>query len=200
MAVVSSLSYIQGDPIHLGLSLQIKSWERDWAGLLLSCCFLSAQQSLISLCYRLDYALSCSDGSEMLAGQPNVKGLIPGVVGTRIVYNHSPFGARNVLGEPLSAPVPRFQKIYFYSALGTWISSIFILLALNVMGYLEFREEHLGVYQLYLSGALMPITLVFVAVCRGEFRMVWKYREEWSLKSCKNARDDTEAKQETETK
>ena len=143
----------------------------DWTAIIYSSFVSVGAFGIISLCYRMDYAIAHPD--ELLVGPPDVKVTVADaieVTGTRISYKYCRSGNAR----------PRFRKPYFHVAVWGWLMSYVVVATLKVAGYIECSAESAGLIALYVLHPLICFSVLLCSVVRGEVKKVWGYCEDWA--------------------
>ncbi|KAM0756495.1 hypothetical protein T439DRAFT_31301 [Meredithblackwellia eburnea MCA 4105] len=149
-----------------------------------------------SLCYRFDYSLHLSSTLIDTSSAPvpqmvfaeiptNSNSRLCKIVATLPFFNKlSPAELSVGMRVPTEGP-GAFGKVYFATALGSWIFTQLLCIFLSTtIPVLSSRSTDITFFMMFLSFPLSvlltSLAVLVVAAVRGEFLALWTYVEEWA--------------------
>ena len=182
VVIFAVIGVVSGRPLSL---FPIKPGNSASLFALLVSCYMSAIVfDGFATCYRFDYA-SCR--SSLLHSGGDERNILPSTPSpTQSRADPSQGHGQNeptalVKVQDLSSEVP-FPVPYFRSVLLGWTTACLILPLLTPRFVTVECYEIVGYHLFFLSGLTMLLFLIGRSLIRGEFRMLWAYKEDWGHK------------------
>ncbi|KAH8112883.1 hypothetical protein DFH11DRAFT_1728226 [Phellopilus nigrolimitatus] len=144
-------------PISLPIGIDVDDNVVNWNSIFMSTFWSASSFSILSMCYRFDYANALpADFKPLVSKKP---------VGFYIRHGDA--------NETFPTP-------YFTAAIDVYIFAYVIVALLSTGGVIKCRVENVAAYLLYIASPAMGITILLLATARGELRKLWGYKEDWN--------------------
>lgn len=164
------------------------TYSLSWTSLLLAVPMSSYLLNLALLCYRFDYSIARSalcDGEAIGLALEKVN-----PESGEIITEEDAIPCENT---QIAVHIPScietsFAKPYYYTALATWLCTNFLFIALSPTHLRIHTYTLVFVHRAALTALpMMHIAVIFLAVMKGQFKLMWTYTENWAEDPTANA-------------